>query len=92
MQHKLVSGRLSQSMPTLLIAFTRSMLGEPPHLTPSAPQLALAIDKCLVVTGEVGVTPRLPPPPLLSSLQSVNDNSNCHDPQPVRAGSLWFLR
>uniref|UniRef100_A0A7S3VKR3 Serine/threonine-protein phosphatase 4 regulatory subunit 2 n=1 Tax=Dunaliella tertiolecta TaxID=3047 RepID=A0A7S3VKR3_DUNTE len=46
-------------------------------------KLALAIEKCLMVTGEVGVTPRLPPPPLLSTLQHVNDNSKCHDPQPA---------
>ncbi|KAF5828134.1 PPP4R2-domain-containing protein [Dunaliella salina] len=55
-------------------------------------KLALAIEKCLMVTGEVGVTPRLPPPPLLSTLQHVNDNSKCHDPQPVTSGTAGGLQ
>eukprot|EP00983_Pelagomonas_calceolata_P069692 1150464-Pelagomonas_calceolata.AAC.3 len=65
-------------------------LASSPSVFRSAPQLALAIEKCLMVTGEVGVTPRLPPPPLLSTLQHVNDNSKCHDPQPVSEGLLWW--
>jgi hypothetical protein len=37
-----------------------------------APQVALAIEKCLLVTTEVGLTPDPPPLPLLSALKPVN--------------------
>lgn len=37
-------------------------------------QVALAIEKCLLVTTEVGLTAELPPLPLLADLKPVNDN------------------
>jgi len=37
-------------------------------------KVALAIEKCLMVTGEVPLTAEPPPPPLLSALRPVNEN------------------
>ena len=49
---------------------------------PLSVQVALAIEKCLMVTSEVGVSPDLPPPPLLSSLRPVNMNPpSAHPPK-----------